>query len=701
MQRRFRLALAGAVSAIALVAGAAPALAAPSDFDTAFGDGGEVVTAEVAGIKLLVAYDTLVQADGKTVVVGAAQDERDFSRTQFIARYNADGSLDTTFASGDGVAFPRVPTQAPGPDRQAPSDLGARAVVRQADGKYVLVGGTGTEFPLTTAGTVTRVDENGALDTGFGDGGFVNSNDIRGGLDVGQLSDGSLVVMGGRGPEFDTGLLRLDADGTLVDQETYGEFFPGGLTTSGQRVFVTGGSGGSGGKLVVAAFTSDLTPDASFGDGGFVRTGFEGNNSSGGSAVLLQPDGRIVVLGSASDVAEDNFTSSNHRVVLARLLSTGALDPSFDGDGRAALPVVDYGPVALAAQPDGKLVVSADNFRVRETLIARVNTDGTLDAGFSPDGCGLRFFQDTGEPAALAVGPDGRITSASTAAVPNQRGAPRLVRLLGGPSIASPPACGSPDPGPGPDPAPGPAPQPPTDGGGTPPPSGGGQPVAPGGSAAPESTRPSPGEAGWRWSPKLRVSRAQVLRSERLLDVLAPITSRASGQVDVAFRAAGRTTSFTAPITDGPVTLDQVRFREAIPREQADLGTGIVTLSYPGDGDTRPTEVRLRAARNAADLEVERLSLQGDRLQANGTLTDRARGVVRLEFSYIDAQGLAQTWKANTEIQEGEWSLDGQVPPDLATYGGYLSVLYTGNYDRRIRGEMTAYDLRPGLVRTP
>jgi hypothetical protein len=54
-----------------------------------------------------------------------------------------------------------------------------------------------------------------------------------------------------------------------------------------------------------------------------------------------------------------------------------------------------------------------------------------------------------------------------------------------------------------------------------------------------------------------------------------------------------------------------------------------------------------------------------------------------------------------TEIQEGEWSLDGQVPPDLATYGGYLSVLYTGNYDRRIRGEMTAYDLRPGQVRTP
>lgn len=93
--------------------------------------------------------------------------------------------------------------------------------------------------------------------------------------------------------------------------------------------------------------------------------------------------------------------------------------------------------------------------------------------------------------------------------------------------------------------------------------------------------------------------------------------------------------------------------------------------------------------------------MQGNRLQANGTLTDRARGVVRLEFSYIDAQGQARTWKANTEIQEGQWSLDGQVPQDLATYGGYLSVLYTGNCGRRIRGEMTAYDLRPGQTRTP
>ena len=91
-----------------------------------------------------------------------------------------------------------------------------------------------------------------------------------------------------------------------------------------------------------------------------------------------------------------------------------------------------------------------------------------------------------------------------------------------------------------------------------------------------------------------------MLRDRDALDVLAPITKRASGQVEVDFNAAGRHTRFTAPVD---AQEGYVRFRQPIPREQADMGTGIMTLTYPGNDHTRGQEVRLRAARGRAGLD--------------------------------------------------------------------------------------------------
>jgi hypothetical protein len=199
------------------------------------------------------------------------------------------------------------------------------------------------------------------------------------------------------------------------------------------------------------------------------------------------------------------------------------------------------------------------------------------------------------------------------------------------------------------------------------------------------------------------VGRARVLREDRELDVFAPLTARALGEeVDVAFRAAGRTERFKVEVTSGDAAFDRVRFRERIPRAQADLGTGILTLSFAGNDVTRPQEVRLRAARNRADLEVEEISLQGDRLSASGEIASRARGVVRLELSYLDVQGRAQVFGTNVAIDDGDWSVDDvQVPPEIASNGAYVSVLFTGYFERRIRGEMISYEIEPGQTRRP
>jgi hypothetical protein len=202
----------------------------------------------------------------------------------------------------------------------------------------------------------------------------------------------------------------------------------------------------------------------------------------------------------------------------------------------------------------------------------------------------------------------------------------------------------------------------------------------------------------------MRVSRARVLGEDRRLDVLAPITSRARGAgVAVTYQGDGRSDTFEAEVTDADTELDEIRILEPLTSGQAELGTGIVNLHYLGDEDTRPELVRLRAASQRAELDVEEIGLVGDRLSAVGSVTSRAEGIVRLRYSYVDPDGSEQVHLARATIQDdGAWELeDDQVPAQLARCGGYLSIQFTGYFERRIRGEQLAYELNAGQTRRP
>jgi hypothetical protein len=214
----------------------------------------------------------------------------------------------------------------------------------------------------------------------------------------------------------------------------------------------------------------------------------------------------------------------------------------------------------------------------------------------------------------------------------------------------------------------------------------------------------NPDAAGFLHPAKLRVSRAQVLRSDRRLDVFGPITSRARGaEVKVTFQADNRSDTFETTVTPGGGALDQIRFKEPITRGQARLGTGIVNLDYQGDADTRPEFVRLRAASQRAELDVEEISLIDDQLSAEGSVTSRAQGVIRLLYSYVDPDGTPNLHEARAKIKgNGDWELENdQVPAQLAQCGGYLSIQFTGFFERRIRGEQLAYELNAGQTRRP
>ncbi|HEV2769738.1 MAG TPA: hypothetical protein VGV40_06085, partial [Solirubrobacteraceae bacterium] len=130
----------------------------------------------------------------------------------------------------------------------------------------------------------------------------------------------------------------------------------------------------------------------------------------------------------------------------------------------------------------------------------------------------------------------------------------------------------------------------------------------------------------------------------------------------------------------------------------ARLGTGILTITYPGDADTRPQELRLRAANGRAALATQRPRLIDGRLRASGTISSRATGVVRVAISYVH-RGQTHTLERATPIQGGRWSLDAEVPAEdrarIAQRSGtvHSTTAYTGDFARRIRGEAQSFQV--------
>jgi uncharacterized delta-60 repeat protein len=423
---RLRLAHALILAAALLVTFAIPSAAAPGQLDPSFGAGGTVVTefpssysgARAVAVQAdgrivaagfahtndsiisdfaLTRYDTsgaldptfdtggrvrtdfggrfdealavAIQPDGRIVVAGNSSDAS--GSDMAIARYNSDGTLDTSF-DGDGTALVDFGSEA-----------SARAVALQPDGKIVLAGwvlqpiGGGccvSDFALA------RLTTAGALDSSFDGDGWVVTDFLPGtdnGHDAAQAvlvqADGRIVAAGAGVADVvsvDFAVARYLANGSLdptfsndglVTTDFVGyfdEIRDLAVDTSGR--LVAGGQScefpGNADEVCdfgLARYTATGPLDRRFGRQGRIRTDLGGDVGEGIRGVVVQADGGIVAAGDTSGPGASD-------VGLTRYRSDGRLDRSFGVHGVVITPVSpstdEVGGLAL--QADGRLLVA-------------------------------------------------------------------------------------------------------------------------------------------------------------------------------------------------------------------------------------------------------------------------------------------------------------------------------------------------------
>jgi uncharacterized delta-60 repeat protein len=324
---------------------------ADGTLDSSFSDGGKVLL-EFDDLYSSSANDLALQGDGRIVAAGNVRS--DHLSDMAIARFNPDGSLDSGF-SGDG----KVRTDF-GLNYATRGDR-ANGVAIQPDGKIV-VGGSGGK---SNAGNffAARYNADGSLDSSFGEGG---SADVDFTDEPGGEGGASWIYHSDYAHD-----LALQPDGKIV---LTGNTSPGGIC---------------GCYIGVVRLSADGELDPTFGGNGLVRTEiYWAQALDSAYGVTVGVDGKIMVAGAHSryrEEDEEDFWIEDFAVL--RYLPSGSLDNSFAGDGVAlknfATASVDEAR-DLVLQEDGKVVVTG---RVSHGMgVARYNPNGVLDQSFSDDG---------------------------------------------------------------------------------------------------------------------------------------------------------------------------------------------------------------------------------------------------------------------------------------------------------------------------
>ena len=320
----------------------------------------------VAGGLAAQVTSVVVQADGRIVIGGTFRSVGTTVRN-YIARLNADGSLDATYNPSPNAAV--------------------LSLALQGDGK-VLAGGSFTSLNpeggvSTTRSRLVRLNLNGYPDSDFDPKPDNSVNAIA------VQTDGKIVIAGTFAnvqPIGDTAvtvrsrIARINADGT-VD----GAFNPNANAAVNALLLLNDGSLVVGGAFTSLRPNSDTTSSgraylAHILVDGSLDPAFLTTANSSVSALALQPDGKIIAGGYFTQIRSNNTATVVNRNHLARLNADGSVDTTLDPSSNGRI-------LAQAVQSDGKVIVGG-YFTIfgglTRNYLARLNADGTVDLSFAP-----------------------------------------------------------------------------------------------------------------------------------------------------------------------------------------------------------------------------------------------------------------------------------------------------------------------------
>jgi uncharacterized delta-60 repeat protein len=369
--------------------------------DTAFGTGGMVQTA--FGTRDDTAYKVRQQSDGKLVAMGAAYSDASNNSDFAIARYNTNGSLDTSFGTGGRKTFFFGSTNT--------GNEVAYAGTIQTNGQIVVAGlaytkGGDADFALARVNTA-----DGSLDTSFDTDGRLTTT---GGAPqskmtaIMQQADGKLVAAGYQytSPSLqnDFAVLRYNTDGTLDTSfsgdglqttgfGTYSDFATSVIQiTKGihaNKIVVAGYETitGTNSEIAIAMYREDGSPETSFASSGKYNTGVSINIDEIYD-IIERADGRLLAVGQINTGAAQatanfgamcfNSTGSKYNT----FGGVGSVNIDFNGEKDTAYGVVE--------QPDSKLVLVGTTYEPelssQNIAIARINNTGVLDTSFGVGG---------------------------------------------------------------------------------------------------------------------------------------------------------------------------------------------------------------------------------------------------------------------------------------------------------------------------
>jgi uncharacterized delta-60 repeat protein len=425
---------------------AAPALAAPADLDTTFGaPNGFALVGETGGN--VNGGEVLIDPSTGNYLVGA-NDFVGAGNQMGAMRFLPGGALDSGFGGESGAT--------PGTEFvpiTGETDTAETGMVRQSNGAIVLGGFSGGGGPNRLA--LVRLTAAGKLDTSFNSGGTQPGTIVTdltprsariGGLGI--QSSGKIVALG----TADQQLLfaRYNTNGTPDGTPVISSFTGidtvqvlGAVVEPGDKILVGGNATvGTLEKFMVARLNADGSPDSTFGSGGIVTfTVGSPTARDFANAIAMQPDGDPLIAGEADQGGTDDM-------VVARLTTSGDLDPSFGSGGVSILSATpeEDSARALTLQPNGKVILAGSGGRTGEgtgdLALARLNANGTPDATFGTAGAVVQPIPGA-EPtlgSGVAVQSDGKIVVSGTASPTGAAHPDALVaRFLGGEVPPPPP----------------------------------------------------------------------------------------------------------------------------------------------------------------------------------------------------------------------------------------------------------------------